>query len=170
MEANGGVPSDVLDRTQRVAFLTSERQGAKMFGDGAEGGDRQEQQRTDQDDRSQQHAGEGKSVGPHRTHGERRRLLHGQAGGQGHGGDHRQEAAQQHHQARGDVPGGILRDRRLGVLRIVGTPCRCQTAEFRAVVCRGRTELVERLRRTRGPRDCSWPSVPSPWPRNSRWA
>ena len=106
----GGSDRDVLDMmfsfpvcgssiaSAFIPYLTSKRKRAEVFRDRSQGGHRQEQQRPDQDDRSQQEEPEGQRVGPHGADGERRRLLACQAGRQGERGDDRDEAAQQHHQ------------------------------------------------------------------------
>ena len=82
-----------------------------------------------------------------------RGLLGGQAPRKGEGGDDRHEAADQHHQARGNVQRPAFGGWRRGVVvGVVESPGVCQALKAGAIVGRCRSELVKDLGKPVGPR------------------
>ena len=113
--------------------LTGRRGSGKMVGDRAQHDGRHERKCTDQEHGPQQHRGEREIVGQERSRRLGSAFLLGEKAGDRDRQHERREPAQQEDDAGGDVPRGV----------VVG-----QSLEPRAVIGRGRGELVEHLAET----------------------
>src|SRR5207244_4329774 len=126
--------------------LAAKRHWPQMFRYRSKHSRRQKQQSPYQKNRAKENESESYGVGAQRPDRVGRGLLGRQAAGERNRGDDRNETAEQHHQAAGNVPLDAVR-RGWGrvVLRFVKAIRVPEPREAGAIVGRGRGELVEHL-------------------------
>src|SRR5580704_13197468 len=139
----------LINRVGCITYSATEGNRPQMLSQRSKRGHREKEQPGNDDDRPEQETSERKCVVAQGAESEWSLLLVSQRRRHRHRRDDRQVAAEDHHQARHYIPRPRFRSR-VGIA--VKAVCHPKSVKGRAVVGRGRRELVNDLRKTVGGR------------------